>query len=110
MFAYLTYIVSSFLVFLPAPIVYGKLFDSTCIIWKETCGSKGACQLYDIENMRFTLKSADSLLAAISFLVTIPALIYAQKEGEKGSKKDINLEEIESGNGKTKNGALNPEK
>lgn len=66
--------------------------------------------MYDIENMRFTLKSTDSLLAAISFLMNIPALIISQKEGEKGDKKDINLEEIESTNGESKTGVMNPEK
>lgn len=66
--------------------------------------------MYDIENMRFTLKSTDSLLAAISFLMNIPALMISQKEGEKGDKKDINLEEIESTNGESKTGVMNPEK
>ncbi|XP_061179570.1 solute carrier organic anion transporter family member 1C1-like [Saccostrea echinata] len=92
----------SLIVFLPAPIVYGKLFDGTCLIWKETCGSKGACQLYDIENMRFTVKSVDSLLAAISFLISIPTFIIARKEKDKEElvhkekTKEINLQSIES--------------
>ena len=35
------------LVFLRAPIAYGRMFDSFCILWSETCEGKGACALYD---------------------------------------------------------------
>lgn len=31
----------------PCPIVYGAVVDSACLIWKKTCGEKGACGLYD---------------------------------------------------------------
>lgn len=88
----------SLIVFLPAPIVYGKLFDNTCLTWKTVCGSKGACQLYDIENMRLTLKSVDALLAAISFLITIPAFIISQKDPDETEKeKELDVEVVESG-------------
>lgn len=60
------------------------------------CGSKGACQLYDIENMRLTLKSVDALLAAISFLITIPAFIISQKDPDE-TEKEIDVEVVESG-------------
>lgn len=62
------------------------------------CGSKGACQLYDIENKRLTLKSVDALLAAISFLITIPAFIISQKDpDETETEKEIDVEVVESG-------------
>lgn len=31
----------------PCPIVYGAVVDSACLVWKMTCGEKGACGLYD---------------------------------------------------------------
>lgn len=40
--------------YIPAPILFGNLIDSTCILWKSTCGSKGGrCLLYDIEQFRY---------------------------------------------------------
>lgn len=40
--------------YIPAPILFGNLIDSTCILWKSTCGeSGGRCLLYDIEQFRF---------------------------------------------------------
>ncbi|KAJ8986265.1 hypothetical protein NQ317_009975 [Molorchus minor] len=40
--------------YIPAPILFGNLIDSTCLLWKSTCGSKGGrCLLYDIEQFRY---------------------------------------------------------
>ncbi|XP_073958010.1 organic anion transporting polypeptide 30B isoform X2 [Choristoneura fumiferana] len=41
--------------YIPAPIVFGNLIDSTCILWKQSCsGEKGGrCLLYDIEQFRY---------------------------------------------------------
>ncbi|OWF41739.1 solute carrier organic anion transporter family member 2A1-like [Mizuhopecten yessoensis] len=45
---------SSLLGFLPSPIIFGKVVDSTCLIWQKSCQSEGACLLYD--NVDFRLK------------------------------------------------------
>lgn len=40
--------------YIPAPIVFGNLIDSTCLLWKNTCGdNSGRCLLYDIEKFRY---------------------------------------------------------
>ncbi|KAK6619639.1 hypothetical protein RUM43_012396 [Polyplax serrata] len=40
--------------YIPAPILFGNLIDSTCLFWKSTCGeSGGRCLLYDIELFRY---------------------------------------------------------
>ncbi|KAJ2948167.1 hypothetical protein O0L34_g9976 [Tuta absoluta] len=41
--------------YIPAPILFGNLIDSTCILWKKSCnGEKGGrCLLYDIEQFRY---------------------------------------------------------
>lgn len=42
--------------YIPAPILFGNLIDSTCLFWKSTCGEKGGrCLLYDIEQFRYRL-------------------------------------------------------
>jgi len=38
--------------FIPAPVFIGALIDSTCILWDEPCGKRGACLLYDIASFR----------------------------------------------------------
>ena len=40
--------------YIPAPILFGNLIDSTCLLWKSTCGEKGGrCLIYDIEKFRY---------------------------------------------------------
>ena len=39
--------------FIPAPVFIGALIDSTCILWDESCGKRGACLLYDIASFRY---------------------------------------------------------
>ncbi|XP_076158512.1 solute carrier organic anion transporter family member 2B1 isoform X2 [Alosa pseudoharengus] len=40
------------LAFLPAPVLYGKAIDTTCILWGEKCGKQMACQYYDLDKFR----------------------------------------------------------
>lgn len=44
---------TSLFALIPAPIIFGKIIDSTCIIWAQECGMKGACQLYDAQSFRW---------------------------------------------------------
>nr|XP_014103547.1 solute carrier organic anion transporter family member 74D-like [Bactrocera oleae] len=43
------------LTFIPAPIFFGWLLDSMCLVWGKTCSNKGNCWLYDPLAMRHTL-------------------------------------------------------
>uniref|UniRef100_U5EK85 Solute carrier organic anion transporter family member n=1 Tax=Corethrella appendiculata TaxID=1370023 RepID=U5EK85_9DIPT len=43
----------SLFAFIPGPIVYGKIIDSTCLVWTEECGKRGNCQLYDQKSFRY---------------------------------------------------------
>ena len=39
--------------YIPSPIVFGNVIDSTCIVWKANCGIQGGfCLLYNIEQFR----------------------------------------------------------
>lgn len=41
--------------YIPAPIVFGNLIDSSCLLWKSSCGETtgGRCLIYDIEKFRY---------------------------------------------------------
>ncbi|XP_050421876.1 solute carrier organic anion transporter family member 74D-like [Adelges cooleyi] len=41
--------------FLPGPIFYGTIVDTTCIIWGSKCGSTGNCWLYDGKRFKYYL-------------------------------------------------------
>ncbi|CAH2049869.1 unnamed protein product, partial [Iphiclides podalirius] len=36
---------------IPAPLLFGFLIDLSCSLWEKTCGTTGACLLYDNHNM-----------------------------------------------------------
>ncbi|XP_043287756.1 solute carrier organic anion transporter family member 5A1 isoform X2 [Venturia canescens] len=59
--------------YIPAPILFGNLIDSTCLLWKSACGEKGGrCLLYDIEQFRYRyvgLCAGIKILALALFLV-----------------------------------------
>ena len=41
--------------YIPSPILFGNVIDSTCLLWKSTCAGEegGRCLLYDIEMFRY---------------------------------------------------------
>lgn len=40
--------------YIPAPILFGNLIDSSCLLWQSSCGkSGGRCLIYDIEKFRY---------------------------------------------------------
>lgn len=41
--------------YIPSPILFGSVIDSTCLLWKSTCAGEagGRCLLYDIEAFRY---------------------------------------------------------
>lgn len=40
---------------IPGPIMFGRLIDSTCLVWSQTCNGSGNCQLYDQTSFRYSL-------------------------------------------------------
>ncbi|XP_030557469.1 solute carrier organic anion transporter family member 5A1 [Drosophila novamexicana] len=59
--------------YIPAPILFGNLIDSTCLLWKSSCGEKGGrCLIYDIEKFRYKyvgLCASVKLVALVIFIV-----------------------------------------
>ncbi|XP_067671641.1 solute carrier organic anion transporter family member 3A1-like [Haliotis asinina] len=61
--------------FLPSPVVYGMVIDSTCRLWQITCGETGACALYDLPLLRYRMKSMDIGLQVLSSACFIAAFL-----------------------------------
>ncbi|XP_035911156.1 solute carrier organic anion transporter family member 4A1 [Anopheles stephensi] len=59
--------------YIPAPIVFGNLIDSSCLLWKSTCGEKGGrCLIYDIEKFRYKyvgLCASIKIIALVIFII-----------------------------------------
>ncbi|XP_067665011.1 solute carrier organic anion transporter family member 2B1-like [Haliotis asinina] len=79
----------SVLVYLPAPIVYGKIIDTTCIVWNNACGKRGSCALYDLVDQRMKITGMNvcgNALTAV-FSVTTLMLLKGKNKKPENSKK-----------------------
>ena len=78
---------------IPGPIIFGVIFDSTCIFWQEDCGRRGNCWLYDNAALsrRAVILAAVATLgnAIFSFLAWIswPRQESGEEDGEKGREE-----------------------
>ena len=51
---------------IPGPILYGRIIDSTCLVWSENCyGKRGNCQLYDQKLFRYFINFTALALTSI---------------------------------------------
>ncbi|GFY69291.1 solute carrier organic anion transporter family member 5A1 [Trichonephila inaurata madagascariensis] len=63
--------------YIPSPIMFGNVIDSTCILWKAHCGKPGGfCLMYNIEHFRLKyigvcsgLKVASGLLFFLDWML-----------------------------------------
>ncbi|XP_033727073.1 solute carrier organic anion transporter family member 5A1-like [Pecten maximus] len=81
----------SLLAFMPAPIIYGLIIDTTCLIWMTGCSGSGACLFYDIVDFRIKIH----LVSLMFFNVAAGSTLYAFLKTRKwktwrprGSKKE----------------------
>lgn len=51
----LTLMMLSLFAMIPGPIIFGRVIDSTCLVWNYQCGKRGDCQLYDQEAFRYSI-------------------------------------------------------
>ncbi|KAF7493582.1 Solute carrier organic anion transporter family member 3A1 [Sarcoptes scabiei] len=73
--------------YIPSPIVFGNVIDSSCLIWKNHCGQQGGfCLLYNIEQFRLRyvgVCSAFKITAAILFFFDLLLICYREKKETK---------------------------
>merc|ERR1719275_364545 len=57
--------------YIPSPILFGHVIDSTCLLWKSTCDGEagGRCLMYDIEAFRFKYVGVCCGIKVVSCLI-----------------------------------------
>ncbi|XP_067665010.1 solute carrier organic anion transporter family member 2B1-like [Haliotis asinina] len=76
----------SVLVYLPGPIVYGKIIDTTCIVWNYACGKRGSCALYDLVDQRMKVTGMNVCGNAVTVGLSVLALILLNSRNKKPEK------------------------
>ena len=46
--------------FLPNPIIYGSVIDSSCLLWEQSCGERGSCWVYANDQLRYRFHGVTS--------------------------------------------------
>lgn len=75
---------------IPGPIIFGRIIDSTCLVWTETCHGRGNCQLYDQTKFRYYVNILALSLTSIGVIFDILVWyhgrhldLYGEKEAQK---------------------------
>lgn len=56
--------------YIPSPIMFGNVIDSTCLLWKFHCGRQGGfCLVYNIEHFRLRYVGVSSALKVAAALL-----------------------------------------
>ena len=77
----------------PAPLIFGFIADSACLVHQQSCDRQGACLYYDLETFRYRFHGTASLLKLGGLLCLVGALICSRKIASKArrEKKDTAL-------------------
>ncbi|XP_066268899.1 enolase-phosphatase E1-like [Branchiostoma lanceolatum] len=74
--------------FIPSGIYFGAMVDTTCTLWGSTCGSPGACLLYDHDQFRHRFFGLSQGIGAAQIVVTlIAAWVFKRRERSDPASK-----------------------
>lgn len=54
--------------YIPTPIYFGAVIDTTCMLWQQECGVQGSCWEYDVTSFRFVYFGLAAGLKFVGFL------------------------------------------
>lgn len=69
--------VLALLSFLPYPLVYGSIIDSTCVVWEESCGQRGNCWVYDMRTFNYSLHGTTFVLLMIGVVLNLVVFLLS---------------------------------
>jgi len=80
--------------FIPYPIIFGSIVDSSCMIWESKCGKTGNCWLYDQTKFRRYLHGGSITFMAIGSLFDFLMIFFSDRVKDfYGDKADAAVEE-----------------
>ncbi|XP_017464094.1 PREDICTED: solute carrier organic anion transporter family member 4C1 isoform X2 [Rhagoletis zephyria] len=79
---------------IPGPIIFGRIIDSTCLVWTETCNGRGNCQLYEQTKFRYYVNILALSLTFIGVIFDILVWYHGRHLDLYGEKEAQQNEEI----------------
>ncbi|RWS15958.1 Solute carrier organic anion transporter family member 5A1-like protein [Dinothrombium tinctorium] len=65
--------------FIPYPLIYGAIADTSCLIWEENCDKKGNCWVYDNDKFRYNLHSITFALACLGSCFDVGTIFFSKR-------------------------------
>lgn len=68
----------------PGPLLFGALFDLSCIVWQEECGRRGHCWVYDNTKLSVYATSVAFPCVSVGGLFFILAVVVFPRNNKIG--------------------------
>nr|XP_020442879.1 solute carrier organic anion transporter family member 2B1-like [Monopterus albus]XP_020442880.1 solute carrier organic anion transporter family member 2B1-like [Monopterus albus] len=68
------YMLFRVLAFMPGPVLYGSVIDTTCILWGKKCGKQTSCHYYNLDRFRERFLGLQVVFVLLCFLLPIVVL------------------------------------
>lgn len=83
----------SLFVSIPYPIIYGKLFDYSCLVWSYDCGKRGNCWLYNTERLCYVYHGLTIILIALGSVFDLIMIFLSSRLGNLYDDDDRTLKQ-----------------
>lgn len=90
------FIVQRSIGFLPGPLMFGAIFDSTCLLWGQSCGRRGNCLFNEMEMLTDRLGYTAFGFTGLAFIFYFLSFWFCKatiEEEEKGKQQQISKDE-----------------
>ena len=72
----------------PGPILFGRVLDSSCLLWQEKCRVQGACWFYDVRTLAWKLLLIAVGFKVVSFIFFTLSLVFYKSANDDGDNND----------------------
>lgn len=70
----------------PGPIIMGAFLDNACILWKERCGVREFCWIYDSETLALTMTIMLVVMKVAATVFSFLAYYFLKRDIQKYDK------------------------
>ncbi|XP_060241829.1 solute carrier organic anion transporter family member 5A1 isoform X2 [Meriones unguiculatus] len=85
------------LAYIPTPIYFGAVIDTTCMLWQQECGVQGSCWEYNVTSFRFVYFGLAAGLKFVGFIFIFLAwysIKYKEDELQRRRRREFPLSTV----------------